>query len=188
MKNGFRYSPLKLNTGLADEDTWDEAAIQRRAERLAGLAVQVWPLPALPDETLLTYRPTARKPGTYTLDSHPYLAADQPMRPLFEVLRKEILSLDPNVTEEVLKLYIAYKAETNFVDVVPQAKRLRLSLNMPFHELDDPEGIAKDVTNLGRWGNGDVEVGLSSNTDLPYAVGLIRQAFERQMRVLDADG
>jgi predicted transport protein len=85
------------------------------------------------------------------------------------------------VTEEFLKLYIAYKAETNFVDVVPQASRLRLALNMQFHELHDPRGIVKDVTNLGRWGNGDVEVGLTSLEDLPYVLGLIRQSFEKQM-------
>jgi predicted transport protein len=85
------------------------------------------------------------------------------------------------VTEEILKLYIAYKAETNFVDVVPQKSRLRLSLNMHFHELHDPQGLAKDVTGLGRWGNGDVEVGLSKPGDLPYVMGLVRQAFERQM-------
>ena len=76
---------------------------------------------------------------------------------------------------------MAYKAETNFVDVVPQAKRLRLSLNMAFHELHDPRMIAKDVTNLGRWGNGDVEVGLNSKDELPYVMGLVRQAFEKQM-------
>ncbi len=49
------------------------------------------------------------------------------MREVFEAFRKEVLALDPCVTEEFLKLYVAYKAETNFVDVVPQAKRLRLS-------------------------------------------------------------
>ena len=52
-----------------------------------------------------------------------------------------MLALDPCVTEEFLKLYVAYKAETNFVDVVPQAKRLRLSLNLHFHELNDPKGV-----------------------------------------------
>jgi len=92
-----------------------------------------------------------------------------------------VLALDLGVTEEVLKLYIAYKAETNFVDVVQQKSRLRLSLNMQFHELHDPKGLAKDVTNLGRWGNGDVEVGLSQAEDLPYVMGLVRQAFEKQM-------
>lgn len=85
------------------------------------------------------------------------------------------------VSEEFLKLYVVYKAETNFVDVVPQVKRLRLSLNMSFHEIDDPKGICVDVTNLGRWGNGDVEIGLSSLDELPYVMGLIRQSFDRQM-------
>jgi predicted transport protein len=76
---------------------------------------------------------------------------------------------------------VAYKAETNFVDVVPQAKRLRLSLNLQFHELSDPKGLAKDVTNIGRWGNGDVEVGLVKLEELPYVMGLVRQAFEKQI-------
>ncbi|BDE51304.1 hypothetical protein EEGS01_37630 [Escherichia coli] len=53
------------------------------------------------------------------------------------------MRLDAGITQEVLKLYIAFKAETNFVDVVPQKSRLRLSLNMQFHELVDPKGIAK---------------------------------------------
>ena len=81
---------------------------------------------------------------------------------------------------------VAYKAETNFVDVVPQQSRLRLSLNMHFHELHDPKKLAKDVTNLGRWGNGDVEVGLSAAEDMPYVMGLVQQAFEKQMA--DAEG
>jgi predicted transport protein len=97
------------------------------------------------------------------------------------------MTLDPCVTEEFLKLYVAYKAETNFVDVVPQLKRLILSLNIQFHELHDPKGVAKDVTNLGRWGNGDVEVGLSKSDDLPYVMGLVRQAFEQQMGSADKD-
>lgn len=86
-----------------------------------------------------------------------------------------------HITEEVLKLYIAYKAETNVIDVVPQTSKLRLSLNMPFPELSDPRGMARDVTNLGRWGNGDVEVGLSKEDDIPYLLGLARQVLERQL-------
>jgi len=41
-----------------------------------------------------------------------------------------VLALDPCISEEFWKLYVAYKAETNFVDVVPQANRFKLSLNM----------------------------------------------------------
>lgn len=41
--------------------------------------------------------------------------------------------------------------------------------------------ICKDVKGLGRWENGDVEAGLSSLDDLPYIIGLVRQAYEKQM-------
>ena len=52
---------------------------------------------------------------------------------------------------------------------------------MPFPDIDDPRGLCKDVTGLGRWGNGDVEVSLSSLDELPYVLGLVRQSFEKQM-------
>jgi predicted transport protein len=37
------------------------------------------------------------------------------------------------------------------------------------------------MTGVGRWGNGDVDVGLASLDDLPYIMGLVRQSLERQM-------
>jgi predicted transport protein len=52
---------------------------------------------------------------------------------------------------------------------------------MPFTELDDPRGLAKDVTGIGRWGNGDVELGIATLEEVPYALGLIRQSLERQL-------
>ena len=181
MQGGFKESPLRLNEGLGALDTWNEATIQMRAKRLADQAATVWKPPTLPADVLETYRLKAERPAGYALDDHAQLVEGSPMRSLFEKFRKEVLALDPCVGEEILKLYVAYKAETNFVDVVPQQSRLRLSLNMHFHELHDPKGLAKDVTNLGRWGNGDVEVGLSEAEDMPYIMDLVRQAFEKQM-------
>ena len=186
MQGGFKESPLRLNKDLGALDTWNETTIQQRAKRLADQAAEVWKPPSLPADVLETYRPKAERPAGYTLDDHVQLAEASPMRPLFEEFRKEVLALDPCVSEEILKLYVAYKAETNFVDMVPQQSRLHLSLNMHFHELHDPRRLAKDVTNLGRCGNGDVEVGLSEADDMPYIMGLVRQAFEKQMG--DAEG
>jgi len=136
---------------------------------------------AWPRSLLDTYRPKVAKVAGYSIDIFPHLASGTAMRALFEEFRKSVLALDPQVTEDFLKLYIAYKAETNFVDVEPQAKRLRLSLNMAFHEVNDPKGMCKDITNLGRWGNGDVEVSLTSLEDLPYVTGLVRQSIEKQL-------
>ena len=181
MPGGFKESPLRLNKGLGALSDWNETAILERARRLAELATMVWKRPTLAASVIEQYRSKGDQPVGYTLDDHAQLGEDAPMRPLFEKLRKEIRGLHPCVNEEILKLYIAYKAETNFVDVVPQKSRLRLSLNMRFPELRDPKALARDVTNLGRWGNGDAEVGLQTEEDLSYIMGLVRQAFERQM-------
>lgn len=180
MEGGFKDSPLRLNKGLGTVAVWNEAAMQDRAEKLAEWAAEVWPQPDLSIGQLVAFMPDPVKVEGYTIDDHPHLAAG-PRRELFEAFRREVLALDPCVTEEFLKLYVAYKAETNFVDVVPQQKRLRLTLNMRFHEVNDPKGICKDVTNLGQWGNGDVQVGLEELEQLPYVMSLVRQAFEKQM-------
>lgn len=180
MEGGFRDSPLKVNAGLGKLESWDEDDIKKRAEKLAALAPDVWPAPALSAEILTAYRPSVGAPTSYTIEDHPHLLTPA-MRELFEAFRTEVLALDPCIGEEFLKLYVAYKAETNFVDVVPQAKQLRLSLNLEFPEISDPRGLCKDVAGLGRWGNGDVEVRLSSLKELPYVIGLVRQSLERQL-------
>ncbi|CAJ0882762.1 hypothetical protein AMST5_03367 [freshwater sediment metagenome] len=180
VNGGFRQSPLKLNAELAHLDKWDEESIKGRAAKLASDAVNVWPAPELPPDILAAYRPAPQEADTYSIEDHPYLLRDN-IRELFEAFRKEVLALDPCVTEEFLKLYVAYKAETNFVDVVPQARQLILSLNISIAEITDPKAICQDVTGKGRWGNGDVEVRLSNVSDLSYVIGLVRQSLEKQL-------
>jgi predicted transport protein len=179
MVGGFKESPLKLNQGIGALESWDEEAIRKRATRLSKTAVKVWSYPDLSDEVLAAYKAPEESSG-YSIADHPYLLVGN-VQHLFEALRKEVLALDPCVTEEFLKLYVAYKAETNFVDIVPQAKRLRLSLNLAFLEINDPKNMCKDVSGVGRWGNGDVEVALDSVENLPYVIGLVRQSLEKQM-------
>lgn len=180
MEGGFKQSPLRLNKGLGELDSWNEDTIRARASNIAAKAASVWSAPEIAADILDAYRPQISKSASYSISDHPHLL-NTPSREIFDALRAEIIKLDPCVSEEFLKLYVAYKAETNFVDVVPQAKQLRLSLNIGFSEIDDPRGLCKDVSGLGRWGNGDVEVRLSEIAELPYVIGLIRQSLERQL-------
>lgn len=179
MKGGFKQSPLKVNEGLGQLDQWNEETIKARANRLAELAAQVWAAPQIVAGVLGAYQPEQVAVG-YSIEDHPNLLRPA-IRPVFEALRKALLALDPCVSEDFQKHYVAYKAETNFVDVVPQARRLRLSLNMRFADISDPKQLCKDVSAVGRWGNGDVEVGLSTLDELPYVVGLVRQSLELQL-------
>ena len=66
------------------------------------------------------------------------------------------------------------------MDVVPQKSRLRLSLNIPFDEIVDPKGMCKDVSQVGRWGNGDTEVGLEPKDQIDYIMSLVQQAYDWQ--------
>jgi uncharacterized protein with ParB-like and HNH nuclease domain/predicted transport protein len=181
MENGFKHSPLRLNRGLGQLDTWNETTIVKRAAELSAAARSIWVAPNLDVEILAKHQPKrTRRPSEYTIDDHPFLALPE-IRQLFEALRSGILELEPEASEEFMKLYVAYKTDTNFVDVVPQRKRLRLSLNMPFSAIKDPKGWCKDISGVGRWGNGDVEVGMSSLEELPYLLDLIRQSLEHQV-------
>ena len=176
---GFSSSPLKLNRGLGQAPCWDEAAIKARADRLAAEAVKVWRAPHLAAEVLDSYLP-AKAGQAYRIEDHVHLATPL-VRELFDALRAAIVALDPCISEEFLKHYVAYKAETNFVTVVAQSQRLRLGLKLGIDEIDDPKGLCRDTSNIGRWGNGDVDLRFSRIEQLPYVVGLIRQSFDRQM-------
>ncbi|MCF6344379.1 MAG: DUF262 domain-containing protein, partial [Devosiaceae bacterium] len=180
MEGGFGHSPLKVNDGLGWIKVWNEKAIKARAGRLASEAIKVWKSPQLPEGVLDKYSQKKVSLPSYSIEDHHHLHGSE-MRELFNALRREILALDPCVNEEFLKLYVAYKAETNFVDIVPQAKQLRLSLNMRFSEINDPKGLCKDTSALGRWGNGDVEVKLNHQNEIPDVMGLIRQSLEQQL-------
>lgn len=180
MKGGFADSPLYLNEGLGKLPAWTEETIIARAQQLAERATTIWKAPKLGKERLKAYAPQKPVLTTYTIDDHPHLK-DGITRKLFDAFRKEMMQLDENIREEFLKCYIAYKAETNFVDVAPQAKQLSLYFNIRINELDDPRQLGRDVSNIGRLGNGSIKVKFTSMDELPYIVGLARQALEKQL-------
>ncbi|MCQ6281034.1 DUF1524 domain-containing protein [Bacillus sp. EB600] len=179
MDGGFADSPVRLNKGLGQLETWNEQEIMNRGKRLAEQAILVWNYPELSEDVVAKYKKRANEGENviYTINDFPDLTGN--MLELFEELRKRIGNLDSSVREEFKKLYIAYKTTTNFVDIVPQKSRLRLSLNMAFNEVHDPKGICKDVTNLGRWGNGDVEIGISTFEEIEDVMYLIKQSFDK---------
>lgn len=179
MEGGFADSPLRLNKGLGKLESWNKDEIIKRAQILAEQALQVWEYPKLTDDVLAKYVPSAvGNEATYSMADHAENLQGE-ILVIFEELRKRICNLDSSVREEFKKLYIAYKTTTNFVDIVPQKSKLRLSLNLEFHEINDPKGICLDVTDKGRWGNGDVEVNISSMDDIENVMFLIKQSFEK---------
>ncbi|MEG0260954.1 MAG: hypothetical protein RR651_13880, partial [Lysinibacillus sp.] len=61
-------------------------------------------------------------------------------------------------------------------------KKLKLTLNFPFEEVIDPTNMSRDITNIGSWGNGDVEVTIEKTEHIQPAFEIIKQAYEYQIK------
>ncbi|OOQ06959.1 DUF262 and DUF1524 domain-containing protein [Helicobacter pylori] len=177
MEKGFKQSPLRLNQSLEDLESFGEKEIEERANDLADWALKIWTYPKLDAETLEKYKSKKEKKA-YDLSSYKFSSHS---RELFDILSKEIKALDERITEKFNQEYISYMFDKNFVDIVVQEKGLKLYLNMPFNELQDEKNLARDMTNKGHLGNGDIEVKLETKESIPYRLGLIKQALEKQV-------
>ncbi len=178
MEKGFKNSPLKLNQSL--KESFGEEEIKKRANDLADLALKIWTYPNLDAETLEKYKPKKDKKEKKVYDLNSYKFSSH-SRELFDILSKEIKALDEKIVENFNQDYISYKFSKNFVDIVVQTENLKLYLNMKFNELQDEKNLARDMTNKGHLGNGDIEVKLETKENIPYCLGLIKQALEKQM-------
>ncbi|WP_219033155.1 DUF262 and DUF1524 domain-containing protein [Helicobacter pylori] len=178
MEKGFKDSPLRLNQSLRDLKSFGEEEIKKRANDLADLALKIWTYPKLDAETLEKYKPKKEK-EVYDLSFYKFGSHS---RELFDILSKGIKALDKRIIENFNQDYISYKFSKNFVDIVPLKNGgLKLYLNMKFNELQDEKNLARDMTNKGHLGNGDIEVKLEEKENIPYCLGLIKQALEKQM-------
>ncbi len=177
MEGGFKESALRLNSYLVKLTEWNEEHIKERARLLAEKAEQIWEYPKISEAELAPYRVKEKPAQKYTIDSYDMNAFT---RMLFDMIDRRICNLSPDVKRECKKLYIAYKLDTNFVDIVVQKQRLRISLNMKFSEVHDPKGLCRDVTDIGKWGNGDVEVFLEHTSEIDDVMELIEQSYNKQ--------
>ncbi|GAA8420779.1 DUF262 and DUF1524 domain-containing protein [Helicobacter pylori] len=183
MEGGFKDSPLRLNQGLRNLESFGEKEIEKRANDLADWALKIWTYPKLDAETLEKYKPKKDKKEKKVYDLSSYKFSPH-SRELFDTLRKEIKALDERVTENFMKHYITYKHGTIFASIGPLKSKLNLILKMDFSESQDEikEKLKiRNVSKTGHLGVGDVEVKLETKENIPYCLGLIRQALEKQM-------
>jgi predicted transport protein len=177
MEGGFKESALRLNSYVVKQTTWNESTIEERASILAERAKKIWAYPQLTPAELAPYQVEEKPVQKYGLETY---GINVFTKTLFEMLDKRIINLSPDVKREFKKLYIAYKLDTNFVDVVVQKQRLRISLNMKFSEIYDPNNMCRDITGLGRWGNGDVELYFEHTSDIDKVMELVEQSYRLQ--------
>ncbi|WP_409969201.1 DUF262 and DUF1524 domain-containing protein [Bengtsoniella intestinalis] len=179
MVGGFKESGLRLNSFLIHQTTWNKDLILERADILCNLCKDIWEYPYIDEDVIAAYEDTKKEKSVYTLASYEYL--NDFTKKLYEMFDKRVMNISPDIKKEFKKLYIAYKAETNFVDVVIQKSRLRLSINMKFNDVIDLKGICRDVTALGRWGNGDIEIAFDNIDQIDDIMDIVEQSYNKQL-------
>lgn len=177
MEGGFKESALRLNAYVVKLNEWNEQTIKERAALLADKAKQIWAYPDMTAAELAPYQTVEKPAERYSLETYD---TNVFTKTLFEVLDRRIQNLSPDVKREFKKLYVAYKLDTNFVDIVFQKQRLRISVNMKFSEVIDPNGICRDITGIGRWGNGDVELYMEHTSDVDQIMEIVEQSYRLQ--------
>ena len=113
----------------------------------------------------------------YNEENHLNVASEE-IKELYFQLKEKLLELDDNIEVKPLKIYIAFKSTTNFVDIEFMKNTMKLWLNLKKGNLDDPKSIAKDVSSTGHHGNGDYEITLTPEDDLDYSMTLIKQSYK----------
>ncbi|GAA4100513.1 AAA family ATPase [Mucilaginibacter panaciglaebae] len=114
------------------------------------------------------------KKQLYTEDDH-LTGIPQEISTLYHKLKSLIVSLDSEIIIAPLKDYIAFKKNKNIVDVTILKKSLKIWINLKKGKLADPENLARDVSNIGHWGNGDYEILIKDDTKIEYISELVTQ-------------
>ena len=129
------------------------------------------------DETVAS---VSKEIKVYTEQEH-IDEGNEEIRELYEKLKTQILNLD-NVELKPKKLYLSFISVSNIVDIVIQRKSIKLFINLQKGKLDDPKNIARDVSAIGHWGNGDYEIQIKDDDNLEYIMSLIKQSYKLNKR------
>ena len=187
IEGGFRESPLRLNKGLRKLERWDKDSIEKRGLKLAEKAIKIWEHPALSEEILAKYKPKEERTN-WTLEQLKENYGNEKDWLLIDKLRQEIMAIAlGEIYEQIFSKNISYVAATNLVDLVPLSSGFNVYVNIPYEDLDDPKGIAEDVSDAGHLGTGDVKIYINEEEQIAYLIELIRQAFEGQAEFQQAD-
>ncbi len=103
--------------------------------------------------------------------------ADSSVKILYQDLANYILSLGDDISETHVKLYAAFKKMRNIVTVTAYKRKLVIHLPLDVTTITFEEGFSRDVTNIGHWGCGAVELHLQNTADLEKAKPLIDRAY-----------
>ena len=99
---------------------------------------------------------------------------------LFRSVDRLCMSFAPSdITRRYLAKNINYEhGKRCFCSVHVLQGGLRIWLQLKYSHIENPPTFSRDVSNVGHWGTGDVELRIANRSELDGAMNFIRQSFE----------
>jgi predicted transport protein len=106
--------------------------------------------------------------------------APEDLRNLYGALEDYLLSLGDDVTKTTRQLYYAFRRIKNFacVEIHPQSRKLLVYLKVDPDSITLEAGFTRDVTKIGHFGTGNLEVVMGSRADFERAQPLILASYQ----------
>jgi len=104
---------------------------------------------------------------------------------LYRTLDRLCLSLKPGAIVKrftAKSINYACSPRADFCSVHLRHGGLRVWLRLKYANLENPPLFARDVSNVGHWGRGDLELAIQTPSELEQAAPLIRKSFEAVSR------
>lgn len=106
--------------------------------------------------------------------------APQDLKDLYEEVKSFLLAMGDDVQEKVLQNYFAFKRIKNFacVEVHPGSGKLLVYAKVNPKSINLEKGFTRDVTKIGHFGTGDLEITIKAHTDFEKAKALLITSYE----------
>jgi predicted transport protein len=127
-----------------------------------------------------TKKPSRGKDQT---EEHHTKGKPQEVIELYRTIDKLCKEFAPTqITKRYLVKYVGYSHnKKSFCCVHLRKSGLRVWLKLKYTELESPPDYIRDVSNIGHWGVGDVEMAIDTLKKLQNGTEYIRKSFETTM-------
>lgn len=170
---------------------------QVQATNFKDLAIELWEVKQFENETVLI-TPIKKSAGAesikpitqnkenlkkvteeikvYTEQDHLNTASDLILE-TYQKFRSAILNLDEGIEVVPVKFWINFaKGGKTFASVEIRKTLINLTINRKFGTITDAEDLARDVSKIGHYGNGDYQIKVEDDSKLEYIMSLVKQA------------
>lgn len=122
----------------------------------------------------------AKKSGRSKTVGELLAQADPELSALYDKFESFALSLGDDVVKNERSLYFAFRRLKNFacVEVHPSSRNLLVYLKLDPDSVELQDGFSRDVSNIGHFGTGDLELRISGTSPWLTVEELTRRAYE----------